>query len=146
MPLSGKRPQASLKPGIGAQVIEVVGVLIAAGNRQHACAQNVGDTVGHQQRIARIGDQRREPFGNTEGLLDRGEQHHAAIRGHASTVKRGGDFLALDGWETEWQQAIFEHGGCGSVRFGGNWLRHPNLCCKSDGYATSASESLPCDE
>jgi hypothetical protein len=31
--------------------------------------------------------------------------------GDASAVKRGSDFLAFDRWETEWQQAIFEHGG-----------------------------------
>jgi hypothetical protein len=40
-------------------------------------------------------------------------------------VKCRGDFLALDGWEIEWQQAIFEHGACGSVRFGGNWQSTP---------------------
>jgi hypothetical protein len=40
----------------------------------------------------------------------------------ASAVERGSDFLAVDGWETEWQQALLEHRGCGSVRFGGNWL------------------------
>jgi len=45
-----------LEAGIGAQMIEVVGILIAAGNGKHAGAQNVGHAVGHQQRIARVGD------------------------------------------------------------------------------------------
>ena len=103
-------------------------------------------TLRHQQRIARISDQRREPVGDAERSFDRREQHHAAIGGDAPAIERGGDFLALDGWEIKRQQVIFEHGGCGSVRFGGNWLRHPNLCCKSNAYATSASESLLCAE
>jgi hypothetical protein len=95
---------------------------------------------------ARIGDQRRQPVGDVEFLFDSREQHHAAIGGDSSTIERGSDFLALNGWGTEWQQVIFEHGRCGSVRFGGNWLRYQNLCFRSDAYATSASESLPCAE
>ena len=53
----GQAPAGQLEAGIGAQMIEIVGVLIAAGDREHAGAQNVGDAVRHQQRIARIGDQ-----------------------------------------------------------------------------------------
>ena len=111
-----------LEARIGAQVVKVVGVFVATGDCQHACAQNVGHAVPHQQRIARIGDQRRKPIGDAKLLLDCGEQHYAAIGRDASAVERSGDFLAFDGWETEWQQAIFKHGGCGTVRFGGNWL------------------------
>ena len=49
-PLSGKRPQASLKPGSSpaAQMIEVVSVLITASDREHAGTQNVADAVRDQ--------------------------------------------------------------------------------------------------
>ena len=49
-PLSGSRPQASLNAGIAAQVVEVVAVLIAAGDGEDAGAQDVGDAVGDQVR------------------------------------------------------------------------------------------------
>ena len=84
-----------LEAGIGAQVVEVVGILVAAGDGEHARPQDVGDAVGDERRVARVGDQRRQLGGDAEGGLDGGEQHHAAIGGHAPTVERGGDFLAL---------------------------------------------------
>ena len=107
-------PAGQLEGGIGAQIVEVVGVLITAGDGEDAGAQNVGDAVRHQGGIARVGDQGGEPVGDAEAPLGGGQQHHAAIGCEASAIERGGDFLALDGWETERQQGIFEHGGCGS--------------------------------
>ena len=50
-------------------MVEIVGILIAAGNRQHTRAQYVGHAVCNQQRITRIGDQRREPPGEPEFSL-----------------------------------------------------------------------------
>jgi hypothetical protein len=52
----------------------------------------------HERGISWIGDQRRQLGGDAEGGLDGGEQHHPAIRRHASTIESGGDFLALNGW------------------------------------------------
>ena len=96
-------------------MIEVVGVLVAAGDGEHARAQNIGDAVRHQQRIARIGDQRRQPVGDPDTPLGRSQKHHAAIGGDASAIERGGDFLASDGWKPERLSRIVVHGGCGSV-------------------------------
>ena len=127
-------------------MIEIIAILIAAGDGEHARTQDVGDAVGDAGRIARIGNHGCEFDGDAERLLDGGEQHHAAIGGDATPVEGGGDFLALNRWQRERQQGIFGHGGCGSVRFGSGWLRHPNLCVRSDAYATPASESLTCDE
>jgi hypothetical protein len=127
-------------------MIEVVTILVAAGDGEHARAQNVGDAVRHERRVSRVGDQRSQPVGDAERGLDGGEQHDAAIGGHASAIERGGDFLALHRWQREREQGIFDHGGCGSVRFGKGWPRHPSLCFISDAYATSASDSLACDE
>ena len=95
-------------------MVEVVGVLIAAGDRQHARAQDVRHAVGYQERVARIGDQRRESPRNPEPALGRGQQQNAAVGRHASAIKGGGDFLAANRWEIERKQGIFGHGGCGS--------------------------------
>ena len=103
-----------LESGIAAQMVEIVAVLIAAGDGQDAGAQDVGHAVRHKVRIARVGDQGRELVGDPQTPLGGGEQHHAAIGRDASAIERGGDFLARDGWEMERQQAIFGHGGCGS--------------------------------
>lgn len=81
------------------------------------------NAVADERRIARVGDQRRQPGGDAERALDGRKQHHATIGGHASTVECGGDFLALNGWQREQQQDIFGHGGCGSVRSGRAWRR-----------------------
>ena len=104
-----------LEAGIGAQMIEIVGVLVAAGDGEHAGTQDVGDAVGHEQWIARIGDQPREPVGNPQPTLGRSQQHDAAVGGDAAAIERRRDFLAADGWKQEWRGRIVEHGGCGSA-------------------------------
>ena len=84
----GQAPAGQLEAGIGAQMIEVVGVLIAAGDGEHAGAQNVVDAVRHQQRITRVGDQRRQPLRDPHTPLGSGQKHHAAIRGEAPAIER----------------------------------------------------------
>ena len=84
----GQTPAGQLEAGIGAQMIEIVGVLIAAGDGEHAGAQDVDDTVRHQQRIARIGNQTRQALGDPDAPLGSSQQHHAAIGGEAATIER----------------------------------------------------------
>jgi hypothetical protein len=96
-------------------MVEIVGVLVAAGDGEHAGAQNVGDAVRHQQRIARVGNQRRQPWGKSDAPLGSGQQHHAAVGGEATAIERRGDFLAADGWKGERLDRIVMHGGCGSA-------------------------------
>ena len=86
-------------------MVEVVGILVAAGDGEHAGAQDVGDAVRDQQRIALVGDQRGQPVGDAQPPLGSRQQHHAAIGSDASAIERGSDFLASDGWKTERQQA-----------------------------------------
>ena len=115
-----------MKAGIGAQVVEIVSVLVAAGDGEHAGAQDVGDAVGHKIRIARVGDQRGELVGDPQTPLGGGQQHHAAIGGEPSAIERGGDFLALDGWEMERQQAYLRTWRVWLARWRGmDWSRHP---------------------
>jgi hypothetical protein len=102
-------------------MIEVIGIFVAAGNREHAGAQDILDAMRHEQRIARVGDHRREARGDPNGPLHSGQQHDAAIGSDAPAVECGDDFLAPDGWEIERQQRIFRHGGCSS-RGGMDWM------------------------
>jgi hypothetical protein len=95
-------------------MIEIIGILIVAGDGKHAGAQDVPNAMRHQQRVAWVGDQRREAIGDADGRLDGGQQHHTTIRRDASTIERSDDFLAFDGWEIERQECIVQHGGCGS--------------------------------
>jgi len=96
-------------------VIETVGILIAAGDRQHACPQDIGDAMGYQRRVASVGDQTRQSLGNSDAPFGSGKQHHATVRGDASTVECSGQLLAPNGWKTEQLGRIIGHGGCGSA-------------------------------
>ena len=104
-----------LEAGIAAQVVEAVGVLVAAGDRQDACPQDVGQRVDHPRRVARVGDQRRQPVAEAELALGRGQQQHPAVRGEPSAVEGGGHLLAADRWKAEGLGRIVVHGGCGAA-------------------------------
>ena len=85
--------------------------------------------------------------GSSAAVICDGAEHQApAVEGDTTTIEGGRDLLAAHGWRRERQRSIFDHGGYGTVRFGRNLSRHPNLCVKSDDCATRASESLACDE
>ena len=96
-------------------MIEVVSVLIAAGDREHAGTQDVGNAMDHQQRVARIGDQLGQTLGNAQAPLGSRQQHHATVGGDAPTIEGCGEFLASNGWKTEGLNRIVLHGGCGSA-------------------------------
>ena len=106
---------SELEAGVRAQVVEVVGILVAASDGEHAGAQNIGDAVRHEQRVARIGNQICQPISDPQTPLGRGQQHDAAVRGDPAAVEGGSDFLAADGWKQERRGRIVGHGGCGSV-------------------------------
>jgi len=61
-------------------------------------------------------------------------------------IERGGDLLALHGWKRERQQAIVDHGGCGSLvcrngmAFDTQFLRH----LKRLRYTHKSSITAPC--
>jgi hypothetical protein len=50
----GRTPQRQLEQRVEAQAVAVVGVLVAAGNRQHPKAQHPGQAMGDQSRIAPV--------------------------------------------------------------------------------------------
>jgi len=135
-----------LEGGIAAQMIEVIGIFVAAGNGQYASAQDVGKHMNNPRRVAPVGDLRSKPLGDPKASLRQSQEHRTAVGTDAATIERGGDLLAVYRWQRERQQAIVDHGGCGSVRLGERLASQPNLSASSAAYATSASESLPCDE
>ena len=109
-------PTGQLEAGIGVQMIEIVGILVAAGDGQHPSTQDVGDAVRHQRRIVRVGDQPRQRRGDADAPLSRAQQHHAAIGADVSTIECRDHFLAANRWKTKGQDRIVGHGGCGSAR------------------------------
>ncbi len=123
----GQMSAGQLEGGIGAQMVEVVGILVTASDGEHARPQNVGHAVGHQQRIAWVGDQPGQGAGDPHVALNRSQQQHPAVGGDAPAIESSDDFLAHDGWESERQERIFGHGGCGSRGYVAELLSMPNL-------------------
>src|ERR1039458_330346 len=52
----GQSPAGKLEGGILAQMVEVVSILVAAGDGENASAKDAPERMGDQQWIARIGD------------------------------------------------------------------------------------------
>ena len=112
-PAVGQPAAGELEGRIGAQDVEIVGVLVAAADRKHPGADHVGDRMGDARGIAPIGNAARQTLGYAQTPLRHRQQHHAAVRGHPPAVERGCDFLALDGWKREQRNRIVSHGGRG---------------------------------
>ena len=115
----GQAVAGQLERGIGAQMVEIVRVFVAAGDSENAGAQNVIDAVGHEGGVARVRKQPRQLHRDPQLPLHRAEQQDAAIGGDAPTVEGSDQLLALDGWKAKRQDRIIGHGGCGSMRWRG---------------------------
>ena len=95
-PVSGKRPQASLNAG-SKQHVEVVAILVAASDGEHARPDHVGVAVGRARRIARVGQATGKARGKTEPFLDPAQQQHAAVGRQPAAVETGAQLLACYG-------------------------------------------------
>jgi hypothetical protein len=111
----GQAVAGQLEGGIGTQMVEIVGIFVAAGDGEDARAQDVIDAVGHQGGVARVRDQLRQLRRDPQLPLHQAEQQDAAIGSDASAVEGGGQLLAANGWKIKWQDRIVGHGGCGSM-------------------------------
>ena len=107
---SGSRPQASLNAGIFAKTIQIIGVFIAARDREDARADHVGQRKGNPRWIATVGKTARQSLGDAKAPLGHRQQHNAAIRGEASAIESTCDLLARNGWKRERQEIIVGHG------------------------------------
>ncbi len=111
----GQPAAGELEGGVGAQGVEIVGVLVAAADGEEARPDHVGEAVGDAGRISAVRDQAGQPFGDPEAPLRQRQQYDATIRGEATAVERGCDFLPSNGWKVEGRDRIVDHGGRGSV-------------------------------
>lgn len=83
--------------GVGAQLVEVVGVFLPAFDVQDTGEQDLGQRVHDLARIASIRDHRSKLFGNTQSPGGLGEQHDATVRGQATAIEGGCELLAPHG-------------------------------------------------
>jgi hypothetical protein len=88
---------------------------MAAGNRQHARTQDIGNPVDHMALVTRIGDARGELLRDPQPPLGLSEQQqHSAIRFQPTTIESSTDFASTNGWEGEGKTAIVADGGRGT--------------------------------
>src|SRR5208282_5317899 len=131
-----------LEPGVGAQDIEVVGILVAAGNGKDPGTQDVVDAVRHERLVTRVRDQPRKCIRDPE-------QHDAAVRGDPPAVERRHDLLAMNGRKAEQGHVWRAKGGGHGVTRGeqGNGrVVMPIHAVNSKACTTLVSESLLCAE
>ena len=112
-PLSGSRPQASLKAGSlrrsSRSSPSGYPQAMAKMRARRMSAQRVGDLV----RITVVGDDRRKRIDQTKPLVGTGQQQHAAIGTYQASVESGCDLLLADTWQRERQKRIVVVGGHG---------------------------------
>ncbi|EQB14563.1 hypothetical protein L284_12810 [Novosphingobium lindaniclasticum LE124] len=111
-PEPGSLPSARRKPG-SSQGIKVVGVLVAAGNRQNPCPQDIIRFMDHTTGIARIGNASGKLPADIQLAFGLGQQQNPTVRSQPSPVEGGCDFLSADRWESKSAWASIVHGGCG---------------------------------
>ena len=136
-------PCGQLEQRVRAQCVAVVGILIPAGDRQHAKAQHGRERVDHLRLIAPVADTACQGLGEAYAALRLAQQDEAAVRRDQAAIEGGAHLLALHAWQIEGEKAIVGHGGRGvfvNVRRGrrsdneflpdGNglrYVRHPKI-------------------
>lgn len=111
----GQASAGELERRIGAQVVEVVGILIPASDGQDAGQKDLGKRVQHPARIASIRDHGGELLGDAEPSCGLSQQQDATVRGQASAIEGGCELLAPDGWKPERKRVKIGHGGRGGL-------------------------------
>ena len=127
-----RRPaDRQLEQRIGAQGVAVVGVLVAAGDREHPETQHGRQRVDRPRRVAPLPDAAGQRLGQAEPPFGRAQQHQPAVRRDRTAREIGGHLLALYGWKIEREKAIIGHGGRGAfvasveVRWTTNFYPNP---------------------
>jgi hypothetical protein len=110
----GQLTDRQFEAGIVAQCVEVVGILIAAGDRQHPGLQDIPQIMDHTALIARVGNAIGQAPGNPHPTLRLSQQQHTAIGRQPPAIECRGHFLAANGWESKRNNAIVDHGGRGT--------------------------------
>ena len=95
-----RQPSAGqLECRVAAQIVEVVGIGVAAGDGEDTATQNVGHCVGDQGLVAVVGNDRGQHVDQAKPLVGIGEQYHAAVGTDQPTIESSGDFLLADTWQ-----------------------------------------------
>ena len=137
-----RRPaDGQLEQGIGAQGVAVVGILIPAGDREHAETQHRRQRVDHRRRVAPVPDVARQRLGQAEPALSLAQQDQAAVRRDQAAHEIGGHLFASNGWKIEREQDIFCHGGVALVLSGKKDASITNFYPMTTTYATFATTS-----
>ena len=110
----GQLAHRQLEARVMAQMIEIVGILIAAGDRQHPGLQDVGQIVDDTALVAGIGNAAGQTPGDPHRALRLRQQQHATVRCQPPAIERRGHFLAANSWESKTSNAIVDHGGRGT--------------------------------
>ena len=92
----GPAPARHLECRIDAQCIEIVAVLVPAGDGEHPRSDHVGMGVDDAALITGVRHASAEHRGHAEPLFDLAQNENTAIRGELSGIERGCDVLAAD--------------------------------------------------
>jgi hypothetical protein len=111
---AGQRARRQLEARVVAQRIEIVGILVAAGNRQDPRLKDVGNTVDDTALVAAIGNATGQTPGNAHRAFRLRQQQHARIRCQPPAIERRRHCLAANGWKSKTGNAIVDHGGRGT--------------------------------
>jgi len=109
----GQTPAGQFEGRVLAQIVQIVGVGVAAGDGEHATTQDIGHGVGDLCRIAVIGNDRGKCVDQAKPPVGTGQQQNAAVRTDQAAIERGSDFLLADTWQREWEKGIVGGGGHG---------------------------------
>ncbi len=131
----------SLSKRIGAQMIKIIAVLVAARDGKHAGADHVSKAVHDPPRIAPLGEHQGQLLGHPDAPVGHGEKHDAPIGGQPAAVEGGCDLLAGDSWKRERQNRIVGHGECGDQHLCEGLVSATESYAMSEAYATLASLS-----
>jgi hypothetical protein len=89
-----------------AKRVEIVGVLVSAGDRRDPDVQYAVEAADSMTRIARIGNAAGKLSGDVQTALRLCEQKDAAVRCQPVPVEGGTDFLTMNGVKRERRKGI----------------------------------------
>jgi hypothetical protein len=93
--------QRQAEPRIIAQGIQIIGILVAAGDREDPRAQDILKPMNHPRRIAMISNASGKSPADPHHPLGLSQHQHPAIRGQSATIESGCDLLAANRWKSK---------------------------------------------
>ena len=85
-----------MQRGVMAQRVEVVGILVAGGDRHHACRHHRAIGVDDEERVARVGKRVGDHRGEIEATGRLAQHDQPAVRGEVAGVPRSCERLGPD--------------------------------------------------